>query len=97
MAITTLPGKRVLRYQLSNAVNEDGTYTDGGWYICEEEEKATLMLSMSATYYFIWSVVARHVLLFFSFPGRKENKVQEVTLSLIHIELTSGYLEKLSI
>ena len=29
-----------LRYQLSNAVNDDGTYTDGGWYICEEEEKA---------------------------------------------------------
>lgn len=29
------------RYQLSNAVNEDGTYTDGGWYICEEEEKAS--------------------------------------------------------
>jgi len=28
------------RYQLSNAINEDGTYTDGGWYICEEEEKA---------------------------------------------------------
>ena len=31
---------RHLRYQLSNAVNDDGTYTDGGWYICEEEEKA---------------------------------------------------------
>lgn len=29
----------LLRYQLSNAVNDDGTYTDGGWYICEEEEK----------------------------------------------------------
>ena len=28
------------RYLLSNAVNDDGTYTDGGWYICEEEEKA---------------------------------------------------------
>lgn len=30
-------------YQLSNAVNDDGTYTDGGWYICEEEEKAGLL------------------------------------------------------
>eukprot|EP00435_Cladocopium_sp_Y103_P019849 s2075_g4.t2 len=30
-------------YQLSNAINDDGTYTDGGWYICEEEEKAGLL------------------------------------------------------
>ncbi|CAE8593381.1 unnamed protein product, partial [Polarella glacialis] len=30
-------------YQKSNTINEDGTYTDGGWYICEDEEKAGLL------------------------------------------------------
>eukprot|EP00930_Biecheleria_cincta_P004370 TRINITY_DN105285_c0_g1_i1.p1 TRINITY_DN105285_c0_g1~~TRINITY_DN105285_c0_g1_i1.p1 ORF type:complete len:414 (-),score=67.27 TRINITY_DN105285_c0_g1_i1:70-1287(-) len=30
-------------YRLSNAINEDGTYTDEGWYICDDEEKAGLL------------------------------------------------------
>lgn len=30
-------------YAESNAVNEDGTYTDDGWYICEDEQKAGLL------------------------------------------------------
>merc|ERR1711937_443091 len=30
-------------YSESNAVNEDGSYTDEGWYICEDEQKAGLL------------------------------------------------------
>ncbi|CAE7430784.1 unnamed protein product [Symbiodinium natans] len=30
-------------YRLSNAIREDGTYTDLGWYICDDEEKAGLL------------------------------------------------------
>lgn len=30
-------------YRLSNAIREDGTYTDQGWYICDDEEKAGLL------------------------------------------------------
>jgi len=30
-------------YDESNAVEADGKYTDGGWYICEEEQKAGLL------------------------------------------------------
>eukprot|EP00932_Pfiesteria_piscicida_P005202 SRR837773.15108.p1 GENE.SRR837773.15108~~SRR837773.15108.p1 ORF type:complete len:496 (-),score=16.62 SRR837773.15108:113-1399(-) len=32
-------------YSISNAVNEDGTYTDGGWYICEDEVGKAGLLS----------------------------------------------------
>mmetsp|Transcript_158640 Transcript_158640/g.280188 ORF Transcript_158640/g.280188 Transcript_158640/m.280188 type:complete len:419 (-) Transcript_158640:157-1413(-) len=30
-------------YLEANSLNDDGTYTDGGWYILEEEEKAGLL------------------------------------------------------
>eukprot|EP00929_Paragymnodinium_shiwhaense_P038154 TRINITY_DN20212_c0_g1_i1.p1 TRINITY_DN20212_c0_g1~~TRINITY_DN20212_c0_g1_i1.p1 ORF type:complete len:501 (+),score=94.26 TRINITY_DN20212_c0_g1_i1:146-1648(+) len=30
-------------YKESNAINDDGTYTDGGWYILMDEEKAGLL------------------------------------------------------
>lgn len=30
-------------YDIANAVYDDGRYTDGGWYICEEEQKAGLL------------------------------------------------------
>eukprot|EP00405_Crypthecodinium_cohnii_P018395 CAMPEP_0206455544 /NCGR_PEP_ID=MMETSP0324_2-20121206/21816_1 /ASSEMBLY_ACC=CAM_ASM_000836 /TAXON_ID=2866 /ORGANISM="Crypthecodinium cohnii, Strain Seligo" /LENGTH=488 /DNA_ID=CAMNT_0053926269 /DNA_START=38 /DNA_END=1501 /DNA_ORIENTATION=+ len=32
-------------YSIANAVNEDGTYTDGGWYICEDEVGKAGLLS----------------------------------------------------
>lgn len=30
-------------YLMSNAITEDGTYTDGGWYILDDEQKAGLL------------------------------------------------------
>lgn len=30
-------------YRRSNAINDDGTYTDAGWYILDDEEKAGLL------------------------------------------------------
>jgi len=62
-------------YKVSNAIRDDGTYTDSGWYILEDEEKAGLLNDYKV----------RHNEGAYPHPSSKLISVMEVSLFVIPV------------